>query len=84
MTAQETECRDAFTKGWDALLAKSDRDCNTFEAFNAGWQAYHTIGKELAAALEYAIWQHEGGGSPEHGHWSVKARDALSKYRGTK
>ena len=31
-------------------------------------------------ALQYAIWQYNGGGSPAHNHWSAKAMNTLAKF----
>ena len=34
--------------------------------------------KVAKEALNYAIWQYEGNGTPQHGHWCGKAREALA------
>lgn len=34
--------------------------------------------RELASAAQYAIWQHHGGGTNLHNHWSVKLERNLS------
>ena len=31
----------------------------------------------LRKAMEYALWQHKGGGSPMHNHWSAVLHNAL-------
>lgn len=35
---------------------------------------------EYREAMNYALWQHQGGGEPEHNHWSGKMREVLNKY----
>ena len=39
----------------------------------------HAVAKAAVKALEYAIWQREGGGSPMHNDWHANAHNVLSQ-----
>ena len=39
---------------------------------------------ECVEALEYALWQHNGGGSPMHNHWTAKSQTTLARIWETK
>ena len=61
----------AFEGGWKAAKATKQ------ESSTPDQQLLRDMGK-LREALVYAVWQHEGRGTPEHDHWSAKAIETLS------
>src|SRR5690606_20709447 len=68
----------------DALRAEVERLQSSYDQLyvhaESSYQARNEAEAEAEAlrkALSYALWQHNGGGSPIHNHWSAVAANTL-------
>jgi hypothetical protein len=61
-----------------AAEAQRDPNCTVIDIAMLTDLQTATQALEVAReAVSYALWQHEGRGTEQHGHWSAKHREAL-------